>query len=384
MLQAGATSEFPRSAAGVVALQSAGEYDSKEIRDGIAYLRQFGQGLRRRPAEQPLFLRPVLCGPGDVDRGRRSLGGMVPGHSQRAARSPVGVGLLARHRRLQRIRNGHGADHPPDTQRLLAHLSTLSGRAVSVLLLSSTKRAPLRRRGLLAVGMLGLAGPGLGVARLGRLGRRGGFVRSGLQGALDRWPHGLGTDRLAGPGCDQAGVRRGTAARAAARPSGQADSRVPAARCRRSTRSHVMLPDGDCLMRVVIGSSTETSLEVQSDALGKLAVPLDGILGLIFAGRARPTELDALWEQVRARTAHDRSRLADQRRPARRRVPRHGREQDQDPGGRQARRSRSAGGRRARFRPGAGQLSSAQVRLPRADAEGRLAAGCHRGPARRG
>ena len=46
MLQAGATSEFPRSAAGVVALQSAGEYDSKEVRDGIAYLRQFGQRLR--------------------------------------------------------------------------------------------------------------------------------------------------------------------------------------------------------------------------------------------------------------------------------------------------------------------------------------------------
>jgi hypothetical protein len=46
MLQAGATSEFPRSAAGVVALQSAGEYESKEVRDGIAYLRQSRQGLR--------------------------------------------------------------------------------------------------------------------------------------------------------------------------------------------------------------------------------------------------------------------------------------------------------------------------------------------------
>src|SRR5262249_36329009 len=42
----GATSEFPRSAAGVVALQSAGEYDTKEIRDGLAYLRQFQRGLR--------------------------------------------------------------------------------------------------------------------------------------------------------------------------------------------------------------------------------------------------------------------------------------------------------------------------------------------------
>jgi hypothetical protein len=40
MLQGGA-SAFPRSAAGVVALQSAGEYDSKEVRDGIGYLRQY-------------------------------------------------------------------------------------------------------------------------------------------------------------------------------------------------------------------------------------------------------------------------------------------------------------------------------------------------------
>jgi Prenyltransferase and squalene oxidase repeat len=46
MLQGGANSEFPRSAAGVVALQSSGEYDSKEVRDGIAYLRHFSQGLR--------------------------------------------------------------------------------------------------------------------------------------------------------------------------------------------------------------------------------------------------------------------------------------------------------------------------------------------------
>jgi hypothetical protein len=46
MLQGIATSEFPRSAAGVVALQSAGEYDSKEVRDGIAYLRQVGRGTR--------------------------------------------------------------------------------------------------------------------------------------------------------------------------------------------------------------------------------------------------------------------------------------------------------------------------------------------------
>ncbi len=46
MLQGIATSEFPRSAAGVVALQSAGEYDSKEVRDGIAYLKHYTQGFR--------------------------------------------------------------------------------------------------------------------------------------------------------------------------------------------------------------------------------------------------------------------------------------------------------------------------------------------------
>jgi hypothetical protein len=45
MLSGGA-SAFPRSAAGVVALQSAGEYDSKEIRDGIAYLRQYTREIK--------------------------------------------------------------------------------------------------------------------------------------------------------------------------------------------------------------------------------------------------------------------------------------------------------------------------------------------------
>jgi Prenyltransferase and squalene oxidase repeat len=45
MLQGGA-SAFPRSAAGVVALQSAGEYDSKEVRDGIGYLRQYTREIK--------------------------------------------------------------------------------------------------------------------------------------------------------------------------------------------------------------------------------------------------------------------------------------------------------------------------------------------------
>jgi NPCBM/NEW2 domain len=64
--------------------------------------------------------------------------------------------------------------------------------------------------------------------------------------------------------------------------------------------SHVIFPEGDRLMRVAIGSSTETSLEIQSDALGKLSVPLDGILGLLFANESQAPLFDSLWEQVRS------------------------------------------------------------------------------------
>ena len=68
------------------------------------------------------------------------------------------------------------------------------------------------------------------------------------------------------------------------------------ARARRVARDS---PEGDRIMRVSIQSSTETSLEIQSDVLGKLLVPLESILGLIFAGHTPASELDALWDQVR-------------------------------------------------------------------------------------
>ena len=84
MLQGIATSEFPRSAAGVVALQSAGEYDSKEVRDGIAYLRQLHAGVPAGAAESSFFLRAVLCGPGDVAAGGERLDGMVHGDPRRS------------------------------------------------------------------------------------------------------------------------------------------------------------------------------------------------------------------------------------------------------------------------------------------------------------
>jgi NPCBM/NEW2 domain len=64
-------------------------------------------------------------------------------------------------------------------------------------------------------------------------------------------------------------------------------------------RSHVLLPEGDCLTRVVIGASTETSLEVQSDALGKLLIPLDCLLGLILTAPDQTSDLDGLWDRIR-------------------------------------------------------------------------------------
>ena len=77
-------------------------------------------------------------------------------------------------------------------------------------------------------------------------------------------------------------------------------TREPAVSLPAPEHSHVILPDGDCVMRVGLGSSTETSLDVQSDSLGKLTIPLDGIEGLIFAGGSQASELDSLWDRVRA------------------------------------------------------------------------------------
>ena len=52
-------------------------------------------------------------------------------------------------------------------------------------------------------------------------------------------------------------------------------------------------------MRVVVGSTTETGIDVQSQsALGNLTVPLECVLGLIMASPTEPDELDQLWNRV--------------------------------------------------------------------------------------
>ena len=129
MLQAGPTSEFPRSAAGVVALQSAGEYDSKEVRDGIAYLRQFGHGCAG-PAAATITIsmvnttRPRPCGYRAATPGAS---GIRPSATSCLLRQSA-TGFWTDEQRLQRVRHRHGADHPPDPQRLPPDLSAMNER----------------------------------------------------------------------------------------------------------------------------------------------------------------------------------------------------------------------------------------------------------------
>ncbi|MFO0960729.1 MAG: prenyltransferase/squalene oxidase repeat-containing protein [Isosphaeraceae bacterium] len=60
---------FPRSAAGVVALYSAGEYESKEIDAGIAYLKQFMPEINLSPRYSHFFYGHYYAGPGLWIRG---------------------------------------------------------------------------------------------------------------------------------------------------------------------------------------------------------------------------------------------------------------------------------------------------------------------------
>ncbi len=60
----------------------------------------------------------------------------------------------------------------------------------------------------------------------------------------------------------------------------------------------VILPDGDRLLRTSIASATDTSLEVRSDLLGKLEIPLDSLLGLILSATGQSGTFDARWDQI--------------------------------------------------------------------------------------
>jgi hypothetical protein len=63
--------------------------------------------------------------------------------------------------------------------------------------------------------------------------------------------------------------------------------------------SHVLLPEGDRLMRVIVGGTTETGFEAQSQsALGNLTIPLDCVLGLVLTSPTESDAFDQLWNRV--------------------------------------------------------------------------------------
>jgi hypothetical protein len=64
--------------------------------------------------------------------------------------------------------------------------------------------------------------------------------------------------------------------------------------------AHVILPDGDRIMCVTIGSTTDTDLELKSEVLGTLAIPLDHLLGLVMSTPAEADTLETWWDRILA------------------------------------------------------------------------------------
>ena len=113
------------SAAGVVALQSAGEYDTER---GSRRDRVFAPVHPRNQAGeplQPLLLRALLRGPGHVDSGGEDWNEWYPA-IRTSCSAPVGHRLLVR-QHLQRIRHRHGPDHPADSEQLPADFPAMRG-----------------------------------------------------------------------------------------------------------------------------------------------------------------------------------------------------------------------------------------------------------------
>ena len=95
MLQGGA-SAFPRSAAGVVALQSAGEYDTKEVRDGVDYLRQYTREIKLGNRYSHYFYGHYYAAQAMWLRGGEDWAEWYPGDSHRAAPPSVELRVLER------------------------------------------------------------------------------------------------------------------------------------------------------------------------------------------------------------------------------------------------------------------------------------------------
>jgi hypothetical protein len=91
--------------------------------------------------------------------------------------------------------------------------------------------------------------------------------------------------------------------------AGKAESTVPLRQVVKLTREGspppyppegtlVLFPDGDRL-KTRIGPADDTALETHSDLLGKVAIPLDSILGLVLTPPAEPEAFDTVFDRLR-------------------------------------------------------------------------------------
>ncbi|MDG3005532.1 NPCBM/NEW2 domain-containing protein [Paludisphaera mucosa] len=69
--------------------------------------------------------------------------------------------------------------------------------------------------------------------------------------------------------------------------------------------AYVVLPEGDRVVRALVGSATDAKVEVQALALGKASMPLDAVLGLVLNPPSDPDAFDLLVRRLRteARTS---------------------------------------------------------------------------------
>jgi hypothetical protein len=65
------------------------------------------------------------------------------------------------------------------------------------------------------------------------------------------------------------------------------------------TTQAIYLGDGDRLMRATIGTATDASVEISSELLGKLKIPLDSVLGLVLSTTGPAGGLESLFERIR-------------------------------------------------------------------------------------
>lgn len=93
--------------------------------------------------------------------------------------------------------------------------------------------------------------------------------------------------------------------------SGETAEEIPPTRLFKLTREappsnlasdggYLLFPDGDRLPRVSIGSAGDNALDVTSNLIGKLKVPLDSLLAAIFSPPAERDAFDFLCDRVRS------------------------------------------------------------------------------------